>query len=697
MTLPRSTAEQSRGADAESPGSLTEAPAPLVSIITPCFNGEAHVGRLIQSVLDQTHPNIEFILVNDGSTDSTDAVVSSFRAELEARLTRFVYVEQENTGLGDAINSGLEHVKGEYVCWPDADDFLEPDSVRERVRVLASNPEYAVVTSDAYLRDEADVATVVGRISSGYRHNEDPWQFEHLLRADSIFTPGCHMARVSSFDETHPGRRIFPARRGQNWQMLLPLYHKYKRYYLDVPLYNYVVHASSMSRDDGTAERLIERADEHRDIQQRTLDTIPMGLAERQRWGLVIDELHGRRLLLAGLQTGDQRLAAAAYWQLGRQGALTPRDRLRYALKRISRRGAGTVTARHGGSPLTASVLVTTYNGERFIEEQLTSILTQTRPVQQVLICDDCSSDDTPTIVRDFLSRHDLKNWAFVVNERNLGPAANVLSHLVSLETDLVFLADQDDIWEPDKVEVMSRYLRQNPDCVLAVSRSSLVDAAGQPLGKRAVQHSGVGMALPQKLRKQRMRKLGFGDFIGYSTIPLHAMCVRSSVVERIADASGWPELSRSLGADWYIGILATVMGECTLLPHRLVKRRVHDANISLGRLRKTTALAATPHTRVLMQTEAQAAHESLLHNQSLARLFTSQQRALLQRMVNFLGERVAFADDPSVRKAALLLRCGPLYLRSSGSPSRALRMWVADLMYAYNINWKLRRRRGHA
>lgn len=695
MTLPHSTPEHLRSADAASTSRLDEPTAPLVSIVTPCFNGAAHVGRLIQSVLDQTYPNIEFILVNDGSTDSTDAVVSSFREELEGRLTRFVYVQQENAGLGGAINAGLEHATGEYLCWPDADDFLEPDSVLARVHVLVSNPEYAVVTSDAYLRDETDFATVIGRISAAYQHNHDPWQFEHLLRAESIFTPGCHMARMVSFDETHPGRRIFPARRGQNWQMLLPLYHKYKRYYLDVPLYNYVVRPSSMSRGDDTTQRLVERADEHRDIQRRTLGTIPMELDERSRWERVIDEVHARRLLSAGLQTSGTKVAATSYETLRSLGALTPRDRLRYALKRTT---ANIVKAQrqHCEPSLTSSVLVTTYNGERFIEEQLTSILIQTRPVQEVLICDDGSSDNTARIVRDFLEQHDLNNWSFVVNERNLGPAANVLSHLVTLETDLVFLADQDDVWEPNKVEVITRHLQQHPDCALAVSRSCLVDAAGQPLGKRTVKHRRIGMALPRRVREPRVRTLTFGDFVGYSRIPLHAMCVRSNVVEQIRDSSGWPALSRSLGADWYIGIVASVTGRCALLPDRLVRRRVHDTNISLGRLRKTTALAATPHRRRLMLTEARTAHESLLRTQSIADMLTPQQHALLHCMVEYLSERVAFAEDPSVLKAASLLRRGPLYLRSTGSPSRALRMWVADVMYAYNINWTLRRRRVH-
>lgn len=339
-------------------------------------------------------------------------------------------------------------------------------------------------------------------------------------------------------------------------------------------------------------------------------------------------------------------------------------------------------------------VLVTAYNGERFIEDQLLSIMHQTLPVDEVLICDDGSSDNTPRLVLEFLSCHDLNNWSFVVNEKNLGPAANVLSHLVNLKGDLVFLADQDDIWEPDKVEVMTRYMRRNPDCVLVVSRSALIDGSGRPIRDRAFQRIGGVLQLSRAMRTRRVRELGLDDFVGYSTIPLHAMSVRSNVVRLVADTSEWPELSRSLGADWYIGILASILGNCALIPDKLVRRRVHDTNISLGRLRKTTALASTPTNRLLMLTEARQAHESLLHNSTLAPLITPEQRRLLRLMIGFLWERIAFSEEPSVLKGVRLLGHVPLYLRSAGRLSRASRMWIADVMYAYGINWKLHGRR---
>lgn len=307
---------------------------PLVSIITPCYNGEATLGRLLDSVLAQTYPNIEMILVNDGSTDGTDDIVERYRARLEADLSAFTYVRQENQGLGGAINTGLQHVGGRYLCWPDADDYLEPESVALRVDVLESNPEFAVVTSDAYVRLASNLTGVARRVSEGFRYNTDVWQFEHLLRSDSIFTSGSHMACMRRFDETHPGRSIYPARRGQNWQLLLPLYYRHKRYYLDVPLYNYVVHPSSMSRTDDSLEKRLERTLEHRHIILTTLSSMKMTDDDQLRSERAVDEVYARAVLRAGHEFADPDTASQGFKQLHDLGRVQPSDRLRLLLAR---------------------------------------------------------------------------------------------------------------------------------------------------------------------------------------------------------------------------------------------------------------------------------------------------------------------------------------------------------------------------
>lgn len=257
---------------------------PLVSIITPCFNGERFVHRFLDSILGQTYKNIELIFVNDGSTDATEEIVLSYREKFQNAGMQLKYFKQENKGLAEAINAGLKIFSGEYLCWPDSDDFLAVDSVEMRLSFLEEHLEYGAVTSDANIFDENDLSTPIGRIAKGYPHSLEENQFEYLLSEQSIFCPGCHMVRSKMFLDVNPQRQIYPARRGQNFQMLLPVYYKYKRKFIEKPLYNYVVYKNSMSRGDNTSEAALFRCNEHETIVINTLDVMQMPSEERERY-----------------------------------------------------------------------------------------------------------------------------------------------------------------------------------------------------------------------------------------------------------------------------------------------------------------------------------------------------------------------------------------------------------------------------
>ncbi|MBQ6432106.1 MAG: glycosyltransferase family 2 protein [Oscillospiraceae bacterium] len=299
----------------------------LVSIITPCYNGAAVIGRMIESVLAQTYDNIEYILVNDGSKDDTERVVLSYQEQFEKRGYRFLYVKQENGGLGAAINAGLRVITGDYLCWADADDFYAPTSVEKRVTWMEAHPDYGVITSDAYIVKEGTVDQPIRTVSSGVPDNENEAQFWNLLNGESIFTPGAHMARVSMFTEQYPDRQIYPARRGQDWQLLLPMYYHYKRHFLNEPLFYYVVSDNSMSRDD-SAEKVLFRCDEHEDILRHTLAGIQMPEADRKKAERQVRVNYARRRLSVAYRSGKKDVAIAAYQNLKKDQALRRKDRV---------------------------------------------------------------------------------------------------------------------------------------------------------------------------------------------------------------------------------------------------------------------------------------------------------------------------------------------------------------------------------
>lgn len=117
------------------------------------------------------------------------------------------------------------------------------------------------------------------------------------------------------------------------------------------------------------------------------------------------------------------------------------------------------------------SIVLCTYNGERYIEEQLQSLLDQSLQPDEVLIFDDGSTDATGEICCGFIQEHHLSGWTYIVNEHNLGWANNFMQNFSRAEGDIIFPCDQDDIWEKTKIEKMTSILSGNPDIELLVGR----------------------------------------------------------------------------------------------------------------------------------------------------------------------------------------------------------------------------------
>lgn len=110
------------------------------------------------------------------------------------------------------------------------------------------------------------------------------------------------------------------------------------------------------------------------------------------------------------------------------------------------------------------TVVLSCYNGEKFIIEQLESIRNQTVPPNEVLIGDDCSTDNTFEIVKDYIEKNQLTNWKIERNHQNMGWKRNFASLILKATQDIIFLSDQDDIWYPNKIEIMVDALSKTGD-----------------------------------------------------------------------------------------------------------------------------------------------------------------------------------------------------------------------------------------
>jgi glycosyltransferase involved in cell wall biosynthesis len=145
---------------------------PLVSIVTPSYNQADYLEETIQSVLGQTYPNIEYILIDGASQDGSLAIIQKYAGKLAH------WVSEKDKGQTDAINKGFALAKGEILGWINSDDTLLPNAVEEAVRYLREYPQVGLVYGDTNYIDEKSrvigkfpaAQTDLDKLRSGYVH-----------------------------------------------------------------------------------------------------------------------------------------------------------------------------------------------------------------------------------------------------------------------------------------------------------------------------------------------------------------------------------------------------------------------------------------------------------------------------------------------------------------------------------------------
>lgn len=216
------------------------------------------------------------------------------------------------------------------------------------------------------------------------------------------------------------------------------------------------------------------------------------------------------------------------------------------------------------------SVVMATYNGEKYIVEQLDSIRLQTISADEVIICDDCSTDCTVKVVEEYIQENQLGDqWHVTVNEKNLGYAGNFNAAALKATGDYLLFADQDDIWDRRKVEIMTGIMEKTPDCVVLCT------------DYEAYYQNCVEKKAPKKVLKKmpdngELRKISLTKKSPYIGALGCCMCVRREFYQKIEGYwfDGWAQDDRM----WR---LAQCADGCYLLHSNLVKHRIHDSNTS--------------------------------------------------------------------------------------------------------------------
>lgn len=227
--------------------------------------------------------NIELIFINDGSTDRTEEIALSYKEKFEQRGIEYTYVYQENAGQAAAVNRGLKMFKGDYLTWPDSDDWMTDDCIEQKVEFLEQHPEFGMLMCRTAVVDEANTNEIIATLYRKDTHIENIFE-DLLLERDVYFAPIGYMARSSDFLVSNPSREIYVGNGGQNWQMLLPLAYKHKCGYLDKILGFYLTRNLSHSRIDKSYEEKIEKYKRYERTLINTLHNMDMNEQEREKY-----------------------------------------------------------------------------------------------------------------------------------------------------------------------------------------------------------------------------------------------------------------------------------------------------------------------------------------------------------------------------------------------------------------------------
>lgn len=223
------------------------------------------------------------------------------------------------------------------------------------------------------------------------------------------------------------------------------------------------------------------------------------------------------------------------------------------------------------------SVVIATYNGANFIQEQLQSILDQTMAVDEVIIQDDLSKDNTKDVLTSFIRDKGLEDkFHFLVNEHNLGYASNFVTALKKATGDYVFFCDQDDIWVKDRVENMVSALESDENI-------GMIGSEFEPFKCSDDAPDVPGWELAKFKNDGSVVKLDFNSeniFIGCQGC---TMAMKRSFLDEVIGCwyQGWAH-------DEFVWKLALAEGKLYFYHKITLKRRLHSSNVTLHKEHKT-------------------------------------------------------------------------------------------------------------
>lgn len=211
------------------------------------------------------------------------------------------------------------------------------------------------------------------------------------------------------------------------------------------------------------------------------------------------------------------------------------------------------------------SVALATYNGEKFILKQLESLLHQSYKIDEVIICDDKSTDRTVDVILKYIEENNL-NWKIYINESNLGYKMNFYNALKQTTSDIIFLCDQDDIWHRDKIKDYMNIFNDNTQIKCINSSFECIDSNNRSINSFSF--------MKKTLKEDELFHVLFEDIV-VSNIAMGCTMAFSKDIKDIYLQNSTCKATH----DWEINAIAAISNGLYFYNKPLIQYRIHNQN----------------------------------------------------------------------------------------------------------------------
>ena len=386
----------------------TEIKNPKVVVIMPVYNGSNYMREAIDSALNQTYKNVEVVVINDGSTDGgkTDTIAKSYGDKIK-------YFVKENGGVSSALNFGIKYIqdnyKDAYFCWLSHDDKYTPEKIEKEVKALKGHNKTTVVFSNFSLFD--DKGTIFAATHSEERIKEDQFKgiypvLKGMVNGDTILVHQDVFNKCGYFDEVNTN--------AADYRMWLKVFAEFDHVFLKEPLSLYRIHD-----------------------QQDTVKSPTYNEESDNFWLTAIDEIDDKKAKSWGVTLF--KLYADLYIQMKNAG-----------FNKAAEKAYDLAKKRFTKDQPSVSVLMPSYNSEKYLESSVNSLLSSDLGDFELIIIDDNSSDNTVKVAES-LAEKDFR-IKVIKNPRNEGVAVSLNTGLDKMRGKYITRLDSDDTMLPSRL-----------------------------------------------------------------------------------------------------------------------------------------------------------------------------------------------------------------------------------------------------